>query len=432
MRKSPSQQRRQITDEEEDEAGETTTDPLSALVLSSQHQQLDIAKLPSVKPADSLSLVPQHLASSEHLLFLKVDRPSTIALKAVVDKRGDKFHITAGKEAIITECPIGGEFVDEAAGEIVKKADRIRPAKLRCVGDEEVVTFQARGVGTLKAGWTKKSGVNVDSGVIEGIEEDIESVDQLALVRRDKMSKTHTVPLRVLHDRPGVFTLSITSVTDSLRNTYTPSGHSAEKVFNVIARPSVTFKCSAPVQLLVNGTASLSVQLDGSGPLHSPFDLVHSHKAADGSTRQTTMTMAKRSESITVTQPGVYTLVDFRGQCSGGILEPSSCRVELVPPPAVGMTVTNLHEGWVLPVDFAECSAMDIGVAAAFEFTGTPPFGVHWTEQRSGSKKISRSKRFDAHHGEVILQPENEGQYTYVSLLTVDLYSRLSFRLSRA
>jgi nucleoporin POM152 len=56
---------------------------------------------------------------------------------------------------------------------------------------------------------------------------------------------------------------------------------------------------------------------------------------------------------------------------------------------------------------------MEIGVNAAFEFSGTPPFTVAWTEQRTGSRKINRSKRFDAHHGEVILQPEHEGQYTY-------------------
>lgn len=60
-------------------------------------------------------------------------------------------------------------------------------------------------------------------------------------------------------------------------------------------------------------------------------------------------------------------------------------------------------------------SAMDIGVNAVFEFTGTPPFRVYWTEQRKGSRLVEQSRKFDAHHGEVVLQPEHEGQYTYVS-----------------
>jgi len=74
---------------------------------------------------------------------------------------------------------------------------------------------------------------------------------------------------------------------------------------------------------------------------------------------------------------------------------------------------------------------MDIGVNAVFEFTGTPPFRVHWTEQRKGSRLVEQSRKFDAHHGEVILQPEHEGQYTYVRLhiprrseLTTDIQRR--------
>lgn len=298
MKRSPSHRRLQISDEEEDEAGDATTDPLSAVVLSGsvqqQQQQLDVAKLPSVKPADSMALVPQHLSSSEQLLFITIDRPSTIALKNVVDRRGDKFHITANKEAIITECPSGAEFVEHDTsgnkGKVIKKGDKVRPAELRCVGDEEVATFQARGVGTLKVGWTKKSGSNVESGVIEGIEDEIEPVDQLALVRRDKVSKTHTVPLRVVHDRPGVFTLALTSVTDSLRNTHTPAGHSAEKVYNVISRPSASFKCANPTQLLVNGSATISVQLDGSGPLHAPLEVSY----IDALKQRKTLTMLVR------------------------------------------------------------------------------------------------------------------------------------------
>ena len=64
-------------------------------------------------------------------------------------------------------------------------------------------------------------------------------------------------------------------------------------------------------------------------------------------------------------------------------------------------------------------SAMDIGVNAVFEFTGTPPFRVYWTEQRKGSRLVEQSRKFDAHHGEVVLQPEHEGQYTYVSFINI-------------
>jgi hypothetical protein len=60
------------------------------------------------------------------------------------------------------------------------------------------------------------------------------------------------------------------------------------------------------------------------------------------------MKLSKKNELITVSEPGTYTLQDLSGQCSGGVIEPSSCRVQLISPPALDMTVITLNEGWVL------------------------------------------------------------------------------------
>lgn len=322
---------------------------MSALVLHAGQKQTSgqVAKLPSVKPADSLALVPQHLASSQTMLFLTIDSPSLVSLKSVVDKRGDRFQITPHKDAVIIECPTGGHFMD---GTMIKKADKIQPAELRCVGDEEVAEFQARGVGSLKVGWTKTSASAKDaksSGLIEGIEDEPGSVDTLGLVRRDKVSKTHTVPLRLAHDRPGIYTIALTSVTDSLHNTYTPGGHSAQKVYQVIPKSTVNMQCASPLQLLVNGTASIPITINGNnnGNPHSPMDVVYTFRSTQGEVSTHSMRLSKKSEVLTVTEPGVYTLQEMTGQCSGGVMEPSSCRVQLIAPPAVDMTVTTLNEG---------------------------------------------------------------------------------------
>jgi nucleoporin POM152 len=151
-RSSHSDQQLEITDDEENETGTPEIDPLSAMVLRTQGKE--VAKMPSVKPSDSLALIPQQLASSQSILFLTIDRPSLISLKSVVDKRGDRFQITAQKEAVIIECPTGGHFMNEDKGTMIKKGDKIQPAEQRCVGDEEVAQFQARGVGSLKVSWT--------------------------------------------------------------------------------------------------------------------------------------------------------------------------------------------------------------------------------------------------------------------------------------
>lgn len=306
--------------------------------------------MPSVKPADSLAIVPQQLASSQSILFLTIDKPSLVTLKSVVDKRGDRFQITAHKEAVVIECPTGGQFVheDKDRGIMVKKNDKVQPAEQRCVGDEEVAQFQARGVGSLKVGWTKTSPKEPKtSGVIEGIEEDIETVDTLGLVRRDKVSKTHTVPLRLHHDKPGIYTVALTSVTDSMHNTYSPSGHAAQKVYNVIARTTVNLHCPTPLQLLVNKTVSIPIIVGGNTAIDpkSPKEITYSFQSLEGMTSTHTLQLAKKNELITVSEPGVYTLQDLTGECSGGVIEPSSCRVELISPPAVDMSVTTLNEG---------------------------------------------------------------------------------------
>lgn len=58
---------------------------------------------------------------------------------------------------------------------------------------------------------------------------------------------------------------------------------------------------------------------------------------------------------------------------------------------------------------------MDVGVTAQFDFTGSVPFTIEWTEQRKGSRPTYQRKTFNSPHGEVVLQPEEEGEYTYVS-----------------
>ncbi|KAK8861644.1 hypothetical protein IAR55_002467 [Kwoniella newhampshirensis] len=355
MKRSPSRPPRlRITDGDEDvedgDLEEPETDPLSALVLQNSGKpvhgdEVDVSRLPSVRPPDSMALVPRNLASSQNILFIAVDKPSVVTLKNAVDKRGDRFSITPHREAVIIECPTGGKFVDEEkAGKLILKGDKTRSAEVRCVGDEEVAKFQARGVGPLKVGWKKRSKDKVDTGLIEGIEEDLEPVDQLALARRDRVSKTHTVPLRVSHSRPGTFTLSLTSVTDALHNTYNPSGYSAEKVYNVLARPSIRFDCSAPVQLLLNQKVSLPVDVSVDGPMEQELDVSYQFRSLTGETAPRKIKVSRRRVDIVVSEPGTYTLLDVEGQCSGGILEPSSCTVQLVPLPTLDMSVTTLHE----------------------------------------------------------------------------------------
>jgi nucleoporin POM152 len=332
-------------DEDEEDVDGPEVDPEMVLVLKGGENQVDVSRLPSVKPSDSLALVPKGLESSQEVLFIKVDKPSVVSLKSVLDRRGDRFQIAPHKQAVIVECPTGGHFT----GHVEEK--KVVPAELRCVGDEEVINFQARGVGALRVGWRKKSRDSSTTGTIEGIEEDIEPVDELALVRRDRVSKTHTVPFRIQHDMPGLYTYSLTSVLDSMHNTYTPTGNGAKKVYNVIPRSSVRFECTSPKELLVGKTTRLQMSLEGVENVGSagPIKVSYTHKGLDGKVEEKVVEVSKKSETITVGEAGIYTLTAINGACEGSIMEPASCVVQLVPLPTVDVGVTTLHEWCVIP-----------------------------------------------------------------------------------
>ena len=59
---------------------------------------------------------------------------------------------------------------------------------------------------------------------------------------------------------------------------------------------------------------------------------------------------------------------------------------------------------------------MDVGLTTSFEFNGVPPFRVEYTEQRDKLKPKTKVERFVNHVGKIDLTPEQEGDYTYVSL----------------
>ncbi|ORX35215.1 hypothetical protein BD324DRAFT_631845 [Kockovaella imperatae] len=381
---------------EDDE--DPVVDPLSAVVLRAKANN-EIAKLPSVKPADSLTLIPPDLLSTQSVLYLPVDKPSIIHLKHAIDKLGDRFHITPQKEAVIVECPSADET--DQSGRLIKIGKSKTPSpEQRCVGEDEIIYFNARGAGTLKANWRKRSGEGqMISGTIEGIQDDSIASDEMSLIPRERITKTHSVPIRVVHDRPGQFAVSLTSITDSLHNNYVP-GPASERIFNVLPRPMAKFDCKQSRELLVGQTTTLPLLLAGIG--EQPSDLLYTFHPVDGSPEEKSIKVARRGEVIVVSQPGSYVLQSISGPCKGDIMEPSSCRVQLIPPPAVELSMTTLHE-----------CAMDVGVTVGFEFTGSAPFMVEYTEKRQNGKSINKSARFNGHTGEIVLQPDQEGQYTY-------------------
>lgn len=313
--------------------------------LVKRDQVIDAARIHSVRPSESLSIIPPGLSSSESLLFLTVTKPSVVQLHAVSDKRGDRFNIAPHREALVIECPGGGDFVNEdGKGKLIRHPSHSAAPLPRCIGSEDVVKFEVRGVAPLQVSWKKYFGKTiVEQGVIQGIEDDAVTTDaEQGHFRRDRASKTHIVPLRVSHKMPGEYDVVLNGVIDALGNTYVPSADSSTYRFAVTGERSIAFLCNGPREILVNGTVDVPFAIKGSDS--EPLDIKYSFRSSNtGLTVQHTVKLDDNL-AIRATEPGHYKLLDISGRCAGTVLEPSTCEVREVPPPTAEMSVTTLHE----------------------------------------------------------------------------------------
>lgn len=311
-----------------------------------RNKLLELERYHSVRPSEALSVIPPDLTSSETLLFIVVRKPSVITLKQVVDRRGDQFNLAPHREAVIIECPSGGNFVEDdrqVGGKLVRYNPAPEPL-IRCINQEEVVMFNARGVAPLKALWKQWiNGVPVNQGAVEGIE-DSETISdaEKGNFHRDKVSKSHVVPLRVEHKRAGKHRVQLTSVVDALGNTYTPAGNTSTIEFEVLNRRSVSFDCPRPIQLLVGGTARLPIRSDG--PIEHAMDIAYRFTSTNGEQADKSLTIDASNSEIVVDKPGNFALLDVSGTCPGTILEPAKCSVQLVQQPTVDVNVVTIHE----------------------------------------------------------------------------------------
>ena len=67
-------------------------------------------------------------------------------------------------------------------------------------------------------------------------------------------------------------------------------------------------------------------------------------------------------------------------------------------------------------------SSGDTGVSAALVLRGTPPFQVYYRSQRDNETPRDASKTFPTSRGELTLQPESSGHYTFTFVQISDAH----------
>lgn len=356
----------------------------------------------SIRANDKVSPLPRTIEPSQTIYYLQISQPGEVQLERVQDADESDFRITkTSRQALVVECPSNGKILgiegergkeDEGSGWGLIKSEpkaKVEAVKHRCVGTDDVVQMEARGVGDLKVGYLIREGKGkdqrvVEEGVLSGIQSDastsgssrqpllikdkthdrVEADRQVAL-RSSETALTHNrgsiipdvaetrlVRLPIAHRQVGTFQVEFLNVTDSYGNFHRPTNPKPLE-FVVHALPVVSFSnhCAQPrtLRLLENGSVSLPIIMPGLRQPEGITRVTLAHKPVGSETygEGTVYEMEGKSRAVEVREPGTYTIVDTNSTyCPGVVNEPATCVVEAVPVPKAEVKMESMSNEW--------------------------------------------------------------------------------------
>ena len=163
------------------------------------------------------------------------------------------------------------------------------------------------------------------------------------------------------------------------------------------------------VELPIRITWSGSRGLDDPGPSilyrFTPVSELQQDQEREKNAQTRNVTIENTVSNLQVAEPGLYSLSAVgTAYCSGEILEPSTCLLTNPLEPNLAITHSDIPE---------RCAKKPVGLTVHMELTGTPPFRVGYSIQRTGDKATRHSALFDRHHGHLELRPPLAGHYIY-------------------
>ncbi|GJJ13358.1 hypothetical protein Clacol_007610 [Clathrus columnatus] len=363
---------------------------------------LEAKQRPAVTHSGSLDS-KHHLEKTEVLQHIKVTHPGTIRLEKALDQGNTEIRIGTS-EVTIVDCP-RVELVP-----IDEKDDG-----MRCIGTTEIFDLKVYGMAPLTLKWHREVSGRKESFTVEGIEGDHD------VPGRSNAQNLH-IPLKIQLDTLGKQTYALDGLADGAGNSLdltviqgTTRAYTSHSV-TVLRRSAMSFAACGPgrpTSLLIGKEAPLSIiasELDlNDGPWNVTikYNPPANDKRSFKSWQQDFTTLpGKRDLTLLAKAPGEYTIVKIQGQhCPGDILSPETCRVVEQPLPTAEVEWKRIHE----------CSG-DTGVLASLLLQGKPPFKLFYSTQRDGEPIRELSQVFHGSRGEISLQPEKSGTYTYTFL----------------
>ncbi|KAF8514743.1 hypothetical protein JB92DRAFT_3082946 [Gautieria morchelliformis] len=347
------------------------------------------------------------LEKTEMLQYIKVSRPGVVRLERALDQANNEVRIRP-TEVTVVYCPkvefMPGGLTDDGK---------------RCAGTSEVLDLKMYGVAPLALRWHRDVAGRRENFLVEGIEGHHRT-------RGRSTAEELRIPLTIHLDVLGRHTYSLDALTDGVGNTFEISSLPSSARLHaslsatVLRRSAMSFKSCGPgrpASLLIGKETPLLVMANDADVDDGPWDITIKYQPPSDDKRkfkpwqQNFKTpLGKRELTLLARAPGEYSITGVRGRyCPGDVLSPETCRVIEQTLPIAQIEWKRIHE----------CSG-DTGVSVSLILQGKPPFKVFYQTKRDGESTRELSKVFHGSRGEITLQPERSGSYTYTFLRLSD------------
>ncbi|KAL5535305.1 hypothetical protein ACEPAF_3399 [Sanghuangporus sanghuang] len=368
----------------------------------------------SPETQDRLIGFSQELEKTQSVVHIRVNKPGIIRLERVLDASTSSAARIFPSEVPIVPCPQAVFLSDNL----------VKSNTIRCIGSKEELSVKVSGVPPLSLNWHRDINGRREHFSVDRMESEPDKQGQIGELR---------LPLDMPLHVPGYHEYILDSISDGLGNFQTlapiisPAKGEAKdtdsrlsketlRSVTVLKRAAMSFRDCAPgkpASLLIGSETPLIVAARESDKQDGPWDVTiqfqpnqiskKDRKTPKPWVKTLTTPWGRNQLSLSANVPGEYSIIDVKGHyCPGDILSPETCRVVLQPYPTAEITWKRIHE----------CSG-DTGVSAYLVLHGKPPFQVFYQQKRNDEQPKEMSRSFQGSRGEIILQPESSGNYTY-------------------
>lgn len=271
------------------------------------------------------------LQSTQSIVHIRISRPGRLRLESLLDQSRVPVRILYPSTINVVPCPTV-EFIDK----------ELMEDNVRCSGQDPDLELMIRvyGVPPLSLRWLKTINGRREHFLVEGIEENDASKEDVSEVRRGTPEEMK-IPLSIALDTPGTYVYALEEVTDSVGNVIRigpdTSGDFSGSIQTrttrslvVLRRPKVSFRScgpGSPTSLLIGSEASLGISVNDAEEFDSPWEISLKYKpSTDGDKHNMrhqpwNKTMKTQGDlNVRVNGPGEYAIVGVQGKVRSSIL----------------------------------------------------------------------------------------------------------------